>query len=545
MKPDSTPDRRTVLKGLGLGALSTAGPIVVGDRAAAAPTQARSIISINSPSDIELGYRLNVSGNLEKSSHVPPGLPHDAATTDPGDMIDESSAYGTTQGGVDSYAYTGEVTIFETTNCEAANVWVDDARVDACRFPQPDETGDGSRTDPAQIISINSPSDVQVAYEFAASRSLEKSSYVPPGLPHDAATTDPNDQIADGIARGTTQGGVDSYRFTGTIDAFTATNCASANVWIDDRSVDACQFTSSGSQASECQLGVFRRYSTAPPSGFDQLREYYKEKAERAETYYKLSKANALALEGFQTIVQLSYGNREGTVDEFLDDLVAVTRAISEDNSHSFYDTLYGYAKGAQSAYNIATSDTSTMEEYIELVSEARDLRQEQDTDSMVAALKLASRGVSGQLKNDALNIAVEISELPTDNAISALNINAQQQLAFKVYAESQLPVFDELARIARRRELGKASEEEMYAFFIHQQERWSSFTHFANQIHQLDEIGRNQSLFFWFAREFGELIGQGDLKEDAKTAMETGQRRYNNHSKKLVDFRNAVQECP
>lgn len=233
--------RRAVLAAIGVGA-ATAGP--------GAPAAGRAtgrggnqstddgiahVITINSPSDVPVEYTFTSSGPVEKSTDVPPGLPHDEATTDPGDVIDGRTVSGATQGGVDSYRYTGSITSFSATNCDEANVWVDDARIDACQYP------DAGAAPSERVISLNSPSDERVHYEFAVASSVEASSAVPPGVPHDRATMDDVDEVDGRTVSGYVHGDVDTYVYDELVAfAIRTDDCDAANVWIDEEPVDAC-----------------------------------------------------------------------------------------------------------------------------------------------------------------------------------------------------------------------------------------------------------------------------------------------------------------
>lgn len=135
MSNDMRTTRRRVLTSLGASTV-----LIGGSHLGAATHQSgetsQSIISINSPSDVSVEYEFSVSGTLEKSTHVPPGLPHDEATRDDNDHIQNGTVSGTTQGGVDSYVYTGELTAFEASPCAKTNVWIDDTSVNACQLPE-------------------------------------------------------------------------------------------------------------------------------------------------------------------------------------------------------------------------------------------------------------------------------------------------------------------------------------------------------------------------------------------------------------------------
>jgi|GEM_PF-4408878 len=134
-------DRRDALRTLGAGAVAAGGvPTLLGDVGAATRDGDRTatrqsdprVVSINSPSDVGVSYSFTVTGTLQKSRHVPPGLPHDEASIDPEDTVSGRTAEGFTKGGVDSYRYTGSIESFQATDCGVANVWVDDEPRDAC-----------------------------------------------------------------------------------------------------------------------------------------------------------------------------------------------------------------------------------------------------------------------------------------------------------------------------------------------------------------------------------------------------------------------------
>lgn len=296
-------------------------------------------------------------------------------------------------------------------------------------------------------------------------------------------------------------------------------------------------------QEEDCPIATFRTYSTAPASKFERLQEDFKDQLDDAELNYWASQANIIGLEAFQTIVELQYGETGGTVEEFLDTLTASTRVIAQANDDAFYQTLHKYSLAAQSAYSLVHSPQSTVEEYANLLGKAVELRNERDLDSIAAALKLAYRTSSGELEDDILNMAVEISELPTDDAIRGLQVNAQQQLAFKVYLESQLPILEELASIARRRENGESTLSEINGYFIYQQEYWSALMRFANQIQHLQEVGTSKSMFFWLARTVNNWLGQ-NLSESTDQAISSGQQEYERFVRDHIQCREDLEAC-
>lgn len=239
--------RRSVLKGvtaLGLGALSKPA------------SAARHVITINSPSQYRLAYQFSVSGDLwKRSQHAGgPNVGHESVTVDPEDDIDGQSVHGITQGGYDCYGFTGNLEEFDvadqgggTDGCEHANVWIDGEAVSACELPY------SSPPPRDNVITLNSPSDYRLAYQFSVSGDLWKRSQHAggPDVSHEYVTADPEDDLDGNTVHGITQGGFDCYGFTGDITYFDiadqgggTSGCQEANVWINARQIDACRLLS-------------------------------------------------------------------------------------------------------------------------------------------------------------------------------------------------------------------------------------------------------------------------------------------------------------
>lgn len=239
---DDVVTRRRLLGALSFGGTAAACGPIAGIVSGQSDGPEQHVISVNSPGDVTVSYEFTVSGSVEPSTHVPQDLPHDEASVDPDDTISGGTVSGATRGGVDSFAFTGELTSFTATNCEEAAVWIDGDRVDACSLPPGSDGGDGADGGEDRLLSVNSPGGTLVSYAFTVSGTVSPSTEVPDELPHDEASVDPDDTVDGATVRGATMGGVDSFAFAGDLEAFAVTsdNCGAANVWIDGDRVDAC-----------------------------------------------------------------------------------------------------------------------------------------------------------------------------------------------------------------------------------------------------------------------------------------------------------------
>jgi len=159
-------------------------------------------ISISERSDQSVDYQFSTSGSLKRSTT-------NDATIDLDDLVVDNTAYGSVQGGTDSYRFSGDLTTFDI-NRGSVTVTIDgdEANIDDL-IAEPEGSGDLPN-----LISISGRGpDGPLDYQFSVSGEVE----------HDRAndaTIDPEDLIAGGTAYGQVEGGTDSYRYSGDITAF-------------------------------------------------------------------------------------------------------------------------------------------------------------------------------------------------------------------------------------------------------------------------------------------------------------------------------------
>lgn len=141
-----------------------------------------------------LNYEFTVAGELRKSTAR-------GATMDDYDAIEDGTATGRVQRGLDSYEFEGELTLFRVT--DGAVVYLNGERVN------PAELGE----DLANTLTIYGQDMDKDEYEFEVDGNLVQSDDL-------AATIDDNDVIEGGVARGQVRNYKDSYRFNGEILSF-------------------------------------------------------------------------------------------------------------------------------------------------------------------------------------------------------------------------------------------------------------------------------------------------------------------------------------
>ncbi|WP_143423328.1 putative sodium/potassium/calcium exchanger [Halegenticoccus soli] len=162
-------------------------------------------------------YELTVDGKLEPSDA-------EGATFDSEDNIKGSTAEGAVNGGVDSYAFSGQVTDFRFTS-GAATVLLDGEEVDPSTLGADDE-GRGAAPDderPHVVVIDGTDGNGESRYEFSVSGSIEKSTV-------DGATVDEDDAISGSAVSGSVFGGKDAYRFSGEITQFRLDGSATINL---------------------------------------------------------------------------------------------------------------------------------------------------------------------------------------------------------------------------------------------------------------------------------------------------------------------------
>jgi hypothetical protein len=91
-----------------------------------------------------------------------------------------------------------------------------------------------------------------------------------------------------------------------------------------------------------------------------------------------------------------------------------------------------------------------------------------------------------------------------------------------------------------------------MNEHFACRQAYWLAHHRFARQIHQLQRIGMEESIFFELANivreQLGELLDDpsfgADLLEASKRAADEAERTYNRVLNEMVTFREDVDAC-
>jgi hypothetical protein len=304
--------------------------------------------------------------------------------------------------------------------------------------------------------------------------------------------------------------------------------------------------------ASDCVHDQFETYSQNRPSHYTELLSNLEERARNAELNWWVSQATIGASRALKVISRLHYGDFMSGADEFLQLMDQSARLLSEESEHPLFRWLREYTGTARFVHGLLYDSESTIEGYIGLVQEATELQHEADVESIGAALALAYKGHSGSISDDVQLMAVDVGEVPLDSAITGLKVNAQQQLLMKTFAESQLPLLEELARLTKHRTERELTEQEMNEHFACRQAYWLAHHRFARQIHQLQRIGMEESIFFELANivreQLGELLDDpsfgADLLEASKRAADEAERTYNRVLNEMVTFREDVDAC-
>lgn len=409
-------------------------------------------------------------------------------------------------------------------------------------------------------LVLNSPSSVRVHYEFVVTGDVRKTTNTNGLFSEDVVTTDPEERIIDAggrtVVRGITQGGVDAFVYTGQIVGFDSTNCSDFNVWVDGSKQSACALNRNynesvaveggddqTSSASNCLLEHFRDYSIDEPATYRSMQNQFAESAKEAEVIRQWSNLNINAIHALETIAELHYHDWVGATKEFLELLYDNTNTLQRENDPEYFDSVNKYSRYANSVYRLVNRPTESVTGYVDTVQEAVNLRQERDLDSMLAAMRLASKGRNRLIRDNAIGLAVEIGELPLDDAVTGLKVNAQEALVLKVCAESQLPILRELENLARKRNRETITEKEMYVHFIYSQEYWSAIARFNNQIRNLEELGREESILFNLGRQINEILGN-DVLEASEEGIENAKSMYEVKTRQLAYFREEAQRC-
>jgi hypothetical protein len=146
-------------------------------------------LSIDGDSGHLVAYDLQVSGSLQKSDAM-------GATIDANDELSGSSARGQVNGGIDSYAFGGEIE-YLAIDARYVTVYLDGEQVDPGRFPPPNE-----------ITVSNRPFDRPATYDFGVSGALQAT---------DSVNFTDGDGISGTSASGRVNQGSDTYRFSGKV----------------------------------------------------------------------------------------------------------------------------------------------------------------------------------------------------------------------------------------------------------------------------------------------------------------------------------------
>lgn len=194
-------------------------------------------VSIQGVTSDQVGYELTVGGALEKSTAM-------GASINDNDTIDGSTATGQVAGGVDSFAYEGEITAFSLDG--DADVFVDGEQVDPASLggstgdsstgdsSTGDSTDDSQSTEPT-VLSFRGLTTARATYRVKVSGDIQKSDAL-------GASINDNDTVEGSTAEGQVAGGIDSFEFTGEITGFELAGDGEAEVFIDGDEVDPSQF---------------------------------------------------------------------------------------------------------------------------------------------------------------------------------------------------------------------------------------------------------------------------------------------------------------
>ena len=209
-------------------------------------------VSIQGVTTDQVSYELTVGGALEKSTAM-------GASINDNDTVDGSTATGQVAGGVDSYAYEGEITAFSLDG--DADVFVDGEQVDPASLGGTDsgtddtttdsgtdetttdsgtddstsDTSDDTQTAEPTVLSVRGLTTAQATYRVRVSGDIQKSDAL-------GASINDNDTVEGSTAEGQVAGGIDSYEFTGEVTGFELGGDGEAEVFIDGDKVDPSQF---------------------------------------------------------------------------------------------------------------------------------------------------------------------------------------------------------------------------------------------------------------------------------------------------------------
>ncbi|WP_129116686.1 right-handed parallel beta-helix repeat-containing protein [Halegenticoccus tardaugens] len=167
-----------------------------------------SVLSIRGDQGLA-SYELTVDGKLEASDA--------GGAVDSEDNIKGSTAEGAVDGGVDSYAISGELTDFRFIQ-GSATVFLDGEEAN------PDALGSGGKGDErSNVVVIDGTGENgESQYEFSVSGSVEKTET-------DGATVDEDDTVEGSTVSGSVYGGKDAYCFSGDVTRFRLSGSATVN----------------------------------------------------------------------------------------------------------------------------------------------------------------------------------------------------------------------------------------------------------------------------------------------------------------------------
>lgn len=298
-------------------------------------------------------------------------------------------------------------------------------------------------------------------------------------------------------------------------------------------------------QGSPC-LEIFRDYVTRDPQTFRELYEIYAEAAKDFERIATLAEGLNITIEGYEAVVHTHYGDTQEGRSEFLDALEKSTAKIARETEDPLFDELHWYTARANYIYESVYDRSDIIQEYARTVEKAYELTQGSDYESIGAALRLGVDIRTGQVEDDFIHIALEGATRPFEDAVVGLEILTRQLLLSQTYVESQLPILEELERLAAKRNQGTISNREMYSYLIGLTEVVAGRARVAHQIYQLQQIGIGESSIFGAAQEirkwindtFGYWSGRSfrELAEDA-------QSNYESAATSLARFHNEMQQ--
>lgn len=158
-------------------------------------------------------YTLVASEPLEQTTA-------NGASIDANDEVIGTTAKGTVAGGTDSFAFTGDVQALEVDG--AATVTLDGSEIDPAAYP-----GIGAVS---HTLSIEGSDWRRTAkYSMTTTGPIEQTTA-------NGATIDPNDKVSGTTASGTVAGGIDSFRFFGSVVQFEVGDAAT--IVLDGNEVD-------------------------------------------------------------------------------------------------------------------------------------------------------------------------------------------------------------------------------------------------------------------------------------------------------------------